>query len=138
MLFLILRLPPVLPAILTAVTNEQLISGGVMIVITSVATIALAMVVLMVISKKLPMRVVEKVAVGFWIRDGVIPEMRLFVEVSMVRPLLIWLLVIKVKLPIGWVVGGLVNGLSVNEKAELLGVVKILATVTTMLLVLGR
>jgi hypothetical protein len=132
-----LRLPAGFPAMLAAVTYAQLISGGVTIVITSVAIIAFAMVVLMAISKRLPMSVVEKVAVGFWTRDGVIPEMRLLVEVSMVRPLVIWLLVIKVKLPDGCVVGGLVKGVRVNEKGELLGTVKILATVTTMLLVFG-
>jgi hypothetical protein len=53
-LLIIVRLPPWLPAILTADTKLQLISGGVVMKIMSVAMMRLVIVVLIVKSKVMP------------------------------------------------------------------------------------
>jgi hypothetical protein len=45
--------------------------------------------------------------------------------------------VTKVKFPYGWVLGGLLNGKSVNENEELVDVAVMLPTVTIMFVVLG-
>lgn len=98
-LLMIVRLPPWLPAMLTEDKYVQLTSGGVVMVMRSFAMMRLVIVVLIVKSKRLPMSVEEKAAVGLRTKDGVMPEILTLVALSMVRPLLIWLLVTKVKFP---------------------------------------
>lgn len=88
-----------LPAMLTAVTTLQPISEGVVMEMISVAMMALEMVMAMLISMLLPMRVADGYAIGLVTREGVMPEMRLLVEISMESPLVDELKVAKVKLP---------------------------------------